>query len=101
MNSLIMELSGNEDIETVRRLATDFMASYLVSPPAISQRQDGSVPPLVDGTLGSEDAAVVVELLGDVAMAQWVGFIGGKLVVHNLAAARRAGHWQMMAPIAH
>jgi hypothetical protein len=43
MNSLIMELSGNEDIETVRRLATDFMASYLVSPPAISQRQDGSV----------------------------------------------------------
>jgi len=101
MNSLIMELSGNEDIETVRRLATDFMASYLVPSPAISRKRDGAVPPLVDGTLGSEDAAVAVELLGDVAMAQWVGFIDGKLVVHNLAAARRAGHWQVMAPSAH
>lgn len=96
-----MEFNGGEDIETVRRLATDFMASYLLSSPAASQKQDGPVPPLVDGIPDSRNAAVAVELLGDVAMAVWVGSIDGRVVVHRVAAARCEGQWRVMRPRAH
>lgn len=95
------EFSGGQDIDTVRRLATDFMASYLLSSPATSQDRDGMAPPLVESASSAGDAAVAVELLGDVAMAVWVGFIDGRVVVQRVAVARRNGEWQVMAPLPH
>jgi hypothetical protein len=93
-----MRFDGSEDIETVRRLATDFMASYLLASPSNSQERDGTVPPLVEEPSGSRDAAVAVELLGDVAMAVWVACIEGQVVVQHVAAARCEGQWRVMAP---
>ncbi len=101
MSTRAMDINGGEDIETVRRLAADFMAGYLFSSPEISQKQDGPVPPLVEGAEGSPGAAVAVELLGDVAMAVWVCCIDGQVVVHRVAAARHCGEWHLMAPVAH
>lgn len=101
MINQIHHMRGCKEVDTILRLTSAFFAVDGSSSSKVSQKQDGMVPPLVEGAPYPEDDAAAVELLGDVAVVRWAGYVNGEVVTSHLTLVRRNGHWRVIPQLLH
>ena len=101
MINQVHHMQGSQEVDTILRLTSEFFAADGSLPSKVSQKRDGTVPPLVEGVPHPNDAAAAVELLGDVAIVRWAGYVDGEVVTPRLTLVRREGNWHVIPLLLH